>query len=206
MKQTLQIVLSIVVYLFISNAYAQKKYKFDKIVNYSFSTSLHPNQKKIHLFNLENDTYHMQLFNQNDSLKATIIDTKVAQVHYFHVDQADSLKLKFIKTKPWERDAKDYTFEFSDIKEKKEAKEMVFKIYNTKKKRIARYKLKIKETEKSQFSIFKRSALETLLFTSITPSSNFLVLEAKGTNTHGRYVEYQLDTIKDINLSVEIPN
>ncbi|MDO7138950.1 hypothetical protein [Algibacter lectus] len=110
-----------------------------------------------------------------------------------------------MKTQSSKKFVKDYKFEFSEIKKKKDSKEVVFKIFNNRNKRIARYKLKIKETEKNLFSIFKLSSLETLLFTDIIPSTNFLILEAKGTNTNGRFVEYKLDSIEDINLNVEIP-
>jgi hypothetical protein len=157
------------------------------------------------LFNTEDATYHMQIYNRNDSLISRIFDTKENQVHYFNIDKSDSLKLKFIKTQNSKKFVKDYKFEFSEIKKKKDFKEVIFKIYNSRNKRIARYRLKIKETEKNLFSIFKLSALETLLFTDIIPSTNFLILEAKGTNTNGRYVEYKIDSIEDINLNVEIP-
>jgi len=147
----------------------------------------------------------MQIYNRNDSLVSRIFDTKENKIHYFHIDKTDSLKLQFLKTQNSKKFIKDYKFEFSQIKKKKDSKEIVFKILSNKNNRIARYKFKIKETEKNLFSIFKISALETLLFTSIIPSKNFLVLEAKGTNTNGRYVEYKLDSIEEIDLNVEIP-
>ena len=205
MKNIIQTTLSIIIFLLICNCYGQKNYKFDKIVNNTFSTKLFPNQKWTNLFNTEDDTYHMQIYNRNDSLVSSIFDTKENKVHYFHIDKTDSLKLKFLKTQSSKKFVKDYKFEFSEIKKKKDSKEVVFKIFNNRNKRIARYKLKIKETEKNLFSIFKLSSLETLLFTDIIPSTNFLILEAKGTNTNGRFVEYKLDSIEDINLNVEIP-
>tara|TARA_R110000850_G_scaffold143268_3_gene265541 strand:- start:37 stop:453 length:417 start_codon:yes stop_codon:yes gene_type:complete len=134
-----------------------------------------------------------------------IFDTKENKVHYFYIDKTDSLKLKFLKTQSSKKFVKDYKFEFSEITRKKDSKEIVFEIFNNRNKRIARYKLKIKETEKNLFSIFKLSSLETLLFTDIIPSTNFLILEAKGTNTSGNFVEYKLDSIEDINLNIEIP-
>ena len=205
MKNIIHTTFSIFIFLIICNCYSQKKYRFDKIVNNSFSTKLFPNQKWTNLFNSEDDTYHMQIYNRNDSLISRIFDTKENQVHYFHIDKSDSLKLKFIKTQSSKKFVKDYKFEFSEIKKKKGSKEIIFKIFNNRNKRIARYKFKIKETEKNLFPIFKLSALETLLFTDIIPSINFLILEAKGTNTNGRFVEYKLDSIEDINLNVEIP-
>lgn len=189
----------------ICNCYAQKNYKFDKIVTNTFSTKLFPNQKWTNLFNTEDDSYHMQIYNRNDSLVSRIFDTKENKVHYFHIDKANSLKLKFLKTQSSNKFVKDYKFEFSEIKEKKDSKEIIFKIFNNRNKRIARYKLKIKETEKKLFSIFKLPSLENLLFTDIIPSTNFLILEAKGINTNGRYVEYKLDSIENITLNVEIP-
>lgn len=205
MKNRIQTILSIFILLVICNCYGQKNYKFDKIVNNTFSTKFFPNQKHTNLFNSEDDSYHMQIYNRNDSLVSRIFDTKENKIHYFHIDKTDSLKLQFLKTQNSKKFIKDYKFEFSQIKKKKDSKEIVFKILSNKNNRIARYKFKIKETEKNLFSIFKISALETLLFTSIIPSKNFLVLEAKGTNTNGRYVEYKLDSIEEIDLNVEIP-
>jgi hypothetical protein len=205
MKNRIQTILSIFILLVICNCYGQKNYKFDKIVNFTFSTKLFPNQKHTNLFNSEDDSYHMQIYNRNDSLVSRIFDTKGNKVHYFHIDKTDSLKLKFLKTQNSKKFVRDYKFEFSPIKEKKDSKEIVFKILSNRNKKIARYKFKIRETEKNLFSIFKLSALETLLFTGIIPSTNFLILEAKGTNTNGRYVEYKLDSIEEIDLNVEIP-
>ncbi|WP_397298993.1 hypothetical protein [Nonlabens ulvanivorans] len=205
MKNRTQSILSIFILLVICNCYGQKNYKFDKIVNNTFSTTLFPNQKHTNLFNSEDDSYYMQIYNRNDSLVSRIFDTKENKVHYFHIDKTDSLKLKFLKTQSLKKFVKDYKFEFSEIKEKKDYNEVVFKIFNNRNKRIARYKLKIRETKKKLFSIFKLSSLETLLFTEIVPSQNFLILEAKGTNTNGRFVEYKLDSIEDINLNIDIP-
>ncbi|SFS31256.1 hypothetical protein [Lutibacter maritimus] len=205
MKNIIQTTFSIFIFLVICNSYGQKNYKFDKIVNNTFSTKYIPNQKHTNLFNTEDDSYHMQIYYSNDSLVSRIFDTKENIVHYFYIDKADSLKLKFIKTKSLKKFVKDYKFEFSEIKENKGSKEVIFKILNNRDKRIAKYKLKIKETEKKLFSIFKLSSLETLLFTEIIPSKNFLILKAKGINTNGKFVEYKLDSIEDINLNVELP-
>lgn len=205
MKNILQTTFSIFIVFFICNCYGQNKYKFNRIVNNTFYTKHFPDQKKTNLFNTEDDTYYMQIYNKNDSLISRILDTKENQVHYFNIDKSDSLKLKFIRTQKLKNFVKDYKFEFSEIEDKKDYKEIIFKIYNSKNKRIARFNLKIKETEKNLFSIFKLSTLETLLSTDIIPSTNFLVLEAKGTNTSGGYIKYNLDSIEDINLNVEIP-
>lgn len=205
MKTIRQTTFSIFFFIVICACYGQKTYEFDKIVNNTFSTKFFPNQKHTNLFNSQDDTYYMQIYNSNDSLVSRIFDTNDNKVHYFHVDKTDSLKLKFLKTQGSNKIVKDYKFEFSEIKKKKDSKEVVFKIYNNRNKRIAIYKLKIKETEKNLFPIFKLSSLETLLFTDIIPPINFLILEAKGTNTNGNSVEYKLDAIEDINLKVVTP-
>jgi len=203
--KTLQSTFSVLFILFVSTCFSQN-YKFDKIVKSNFSTQLFPNQEWTNLFNSEDDSYHMQIYNRNDSLVSRIFDTKKNQVHYFHIDKSDSLKLYFMETKNMTSNITENKFEFSEIKEKKGIKEITFKILNGKDKKIAKYKFVIKETDKSYFSVFKLSALETQLFNKIKTPMNFIVLEAKGTNTSGRFVKYRLESIEDINLNIKIPN
>ncbi|EPR74403.1 hypothetical protein ADIWIN_0504 [Winogradskyella psychrotolerans RS-3] len=202
--KTLQTKFTVLFLLFVSICYSQN-YKFDKIVKNSFSTQLFPNQEWTNLFNSEDDSYHMQIYNRNDSLVSRIFDTKENQVHYFHIDKSDSLKLYFMETKNMSKNVNGNKFEFSEIKEKKGIKEITFKILNDRDKKIAKYKFVIKETDKNYFSVFKLSALETQLFNKIKTPMNFIVLEAKGTNISGRFVKYKLETIEDIDLNITIP-
>lgn len=186
--------------------YGQKDYQFDMIVKNTFSTQSFPNQERIRLFNSDDDSYHMMIYNRNDSLMSKIFDTKENQAHYFYIDKLDSLKLKYLRTKTSTKKILGYKFEFSEIKRKKGSKEMIFKIFNNRNKKIARYKLKIKETDKNLFSIFKLSVFDPILFDEIVTSIDFMVLEAKGTNTNGRFINYKLESIEDISLNVKIPD
>jgi hypothetical protein len=148
----------------------------------------------------------MQIYNRNDSLVSRIFDTKENLVHYFHIDKSDSLKLYFIETKNMTKNITENKFEFSEIKQKKETKEITFKIINNRDKKVAKYKFVIKETDKSYFTVFKLSALETQLYNKMKPPTNFIILEAKGTNISGRFVKYKLKSIEDIDLKITIPN
>ncbi|WP_299385244.1 hypothetical protein [uncultured Lacinutrix sp.] len=202
--KTLKTIFSVLFLLFIGICYSQN-YKFDKVVKNSFSTQLFPNQEWTNLFNSEDDSYHMQIYNRNDSLVSRIFDTKENQVHYFHIDKSDSLKLYFIETKNMTKNVTENKFEFSEIKEKKGIKEVTLKILNNKNKKVAKYKFVIKETDKSYFSVFRLSALETQLYNRIKSPMNFIVLEAKGTNISGRFVKYKLESIEVIDLNITIP-
>lgn len=205
--KTLKTIFSVLFLLLIGICYSQN-YKFDKVVKNSFSTQLFPNQEWTNLFNSEDDSYHMQIYNRNDSLVSRIFDTKENQVHYFHIDKSDSLKLYFIETKNMTKNVTENKFEFSEIKEKKGIKgikEIALKILNNKNKKVAKYKFVIKETDKNYFSVFRLSALETQLYNRIKSPMNFIVLEAKGTNISGRFVKYKLESIEDIDLNITIP-
>lgn len=191
--------------LLVSISYGQN-YTFNKIVKSSYTTHLFPNQEKTDLFNSEDDSYHMQIYNRNDSLVSRIFDTKENKIHHFYIDKSDSLKVYFMGTKNKIENETDNKFEFSEIKEKNGIKEITFKILNNKDKKIAKYKFVIKETDKNYFSFFKLTSLETQLFRKINTPLNFIVLEAKGTNISGRFVKYKLETIEDINLNITIPN
>ena len=206
MKTILQTTFYILLFLFINICYGQKIYRFDKIVNNTFSTNLFPDQQRTNLFNSEDYSYHMTIYNRNDSLVSRICDTKENQIHYFNIDKSDSLKLYFIETKKMTKNVSDYKFEFSEIKEKKGIKKITFKILNNKDKKIAKYKFIIKETDKSYFSVFRLSTLETQLYNKIKPHTNFIILKSKGTNISGRFVKYKLDSIEDIDLNITIPN
>ena len=109
-------------------------YKFDKIVKHT--THSYPNQERINLFNSDDSSYHMQIYNRNDSLVSRIYDTQKKQAHYFYIDKSDSLKLYFLKTKNIIKRINDHKFEFSEIKEKKGRKEIIFKILNSKNKKM----------------------------------------------------------------------
>lgn len=191
--------------LLVSISYGQN-YTFNKIVKSSYTTHLFPNQEKTDLFNSEDDSYHMQIYNRNDSLVSRIFDTKENKIHHFYIDKSDSLKVYFMGTKNKIENETDNKFEFSEIKEKNGIKEITFKILNNKDKKIAKYKFVIKETDKNYFSFFKLTSLETQLFRKINTPLNFIVLEAKGTNISGRFVKYKLETIEDINLNITIPD
>ncbi len=196
--KTIRILLSILFILLVSISYSQN-YKFDKIVKSSFSTQLFPNQEWTHFFNSEDDSYHMYIYKRNDSLVSRIFDTKENEEHYFHIDKSNSLN--FIETKNLSKKVNGHKFEFSKIEQRKGNKEITFKILNDRDKKIANYKLKIKETDEDFFSIYKLSALENQLFNKIKPSKHFIVLEAKRNST-----KYKLDSIEDINLTVTIPH
>ena len=194
----------IIIFLIFNYSIGQN-YTFDKLVKSTFSTALVPDQEQTNLFNSKDYTYHMQLYTQNDSLQSRIFDTKRNLVHYFYIDKSDSSNLKFLKTNNLTKTTNDYTFEFSEITKHKKKKEVTFEIFNIRNKRIAKYKLIIKETNLNSFSIFKHSALETLLFSEIIPPINCIVLKAKGRNTNGRSVEYELKSIEDVNILASIP-
>lgn len=196
----------LILFLFSVRLSLGQNYEFDKIVKNSFSTQLFPNQEWTNLFNSNNDSYHMQIYNRNDSVVSRIFDTKENQAHYFYIDKSDSLKLYFMETKHINTNDTENKFEFSEIKEKNGIKEVTFKILNDRDKKVAEYKLVIKETDKNYFSMFKLSVLETQFFNKIKPPINFIVLEANGTNTNGRLVTYKLESIKDIELNIAIPH
>lgn len=184
----------------------QKVYSFNKVVNNSFYTQRFPNQEHTFLFNSSDESFFMQIYKRNDSLVSRIFDVRFEKTHHFFIDELDSLRLNFIKSDDLKKQKKDYTFEFSEIYNEGESKEVEFLILNKKGKKVGKYTLQIKETEENLFHIFKFSALENLFFNEILPDKNFIVTEAKGKNTNKRYVEYKLDTIQDINLKVQVPN
>lgn len=188
--------------LFWNSSYGQE-YKFDKVLKSKFSTVNHPGQERMHLFSTKNASYFMHIYNQNDTLKSRIFDHNRRQVHYFHIDKSDSLRLMYIQTASWTKSPEDYSFTFS----KKENKDkVILKIFNEKKRRIAKYKFTVKETEQDLFHVFKYSATESYNHTNIIPPFNFLVLKAKGRNISGNTVKYKLTSIEDVDLLISIPS
>ena len=146
--KTLQTTFSLLFILLFNICFSQN-YKFDKIVKNSFSTQSFPNQEWTNLFNSDDDSYHMQIYNRNDSLVSRIFDTKENQIHYFHIDKSDSLKFYYLSTYSYEKQSYDYTYEFSDLKSLKNKKEINLTILKRNKK-IAIYKLKIQESNEKR--------------------------------------------------------
>lgn len=193
--------------IFFGRSYGQT-YLFDKLVNSEFTTIISSHQKRTDLFNSKDYSYFMSIYYQNDSMKSTIFDYKRNKIHDFHIDKKDSLKLKLLKTVSYKTDSIDNpnTYLFSDIKLKKNKKEIEFAILNQKKSKIAKYKLTIRETDQNFFPFFNFSgALETFHLLKIQPPLNFMILQAKGYNSSGRYVMYKFKSIDEINLSVTVP-
>src|SRR5690606_15444127 len=175
------------------------------LVKSKFPTTYNPNQEFTNLFNTEDYSYHMTIHRQNDSLISRIFDTKTSKVHYFNIEKAETLNLKYLYTEAIKTFPNDYSYEFSDIKEKDGVKAVVFKVLNKRKIAVAKYHLNIKETEENNFSVYQLSTLETLLFADIIPPYNFIVLKSKGRNTSGNHTSYELKSIEIVNFVVTIP-
>ncbi|OIQ24055.1 MAG: hypothetical protein BM549_01745 [Lacinutrix sp. MedPE-SW] len=188
------------------NISSGQNYDFDILTNSTFSTQNFPNQERTHLFNSSDFSYYMRFYSLNDSLKSRLYDTKNKQIHTFFVDSTDSMKLKYLKTLNIVKNDIKYYFDFSEIKTKKNHKEIIFKILNEKKRKIGNYKFKIKESKKNFFQIFKHSATELFLLKKIEAPYNFTVLKAKGRNTHGNMIKYELKSLEKISLSVSLPS
>lgn len=199
----LQTTFSVLFILFFNICFSQN-YKFDKIVKNSFSTESFPNQERTNLFNSEDGSYHMQIYNLNDSRVSRIFDTKENQIHYFKLENSDSLKFHYLNTYSYEKKSDDYTYEFSELESLKNKKEISLTIF-TKNKKIANYKLKIQESNENLFPIFNLTAMEPFHFMKIVAPSNFTVIEAKGVNIIGNRIKYELNSLASIELLIILP-
>lgn len=186
---------------YFNTSYGQE-YKFDKVIKSEFSTPNFPDQERIHLINSKNVSYYMQIYNQNDSLKSRIFDHHRRQIHYFYIDKSDSLRLNYIQTGSWTKQPEDYRFEFSKLEN---SNKVVLKIFNKKKRRIAKYRFTIQETEQNLFNVFIFSATESFHDVEIIAPFKFIVLKAKGRNISGNSIKYELTSIEDVELSISIP-
>lgn len=191
-------------FLFLHFAEAQN-YNFDRLVKSSLQNGSAPKSNRTHFFNTKDFSYYLEIFNQNDSLKAKIFDTKNQQIHNFFVDEKDSMKLKYLNSYKPTRSLEKYYFEFSEIKAKRNKKEVVLKILNDKKRKIDRFKLEVKETEINLLPIFKYTATESYMYSRIKVRQDFLVLKSKTWSNSGFLIQYELESIQNINLNVTLP-
>lgn len=142
---------------------------------------------------------------KNDSLKSNIVDTKNSTAHYFHVDKKDSLI--FLRTENFKKEDKTYSYTFSDVKIKKDRKEIKLKIKNHTDRRTTRYKLTVKETDENYFPFFQLNGMmETFYFMELVTPLNFMVLEAKGYYSGGGFGRYTLKSVEEIDLLVNVPD
>lgn len=179
-------------------------YKFDKLVTNSHKLSMFAETEKSNMYNSKDFSYHMHFYYQNDSLKSNILDTKNNTAHYFYIDKKDSLI--FLRTENFKKEDKTYSYTFSDVKTKKDRKEIKLKIKNHTDKRITRYKLTVKETDENYFSFFQLNGMmETFYFLDLTTPLNFMVLEAKGYYSGGGFGRYTLKSVEEIDLLVNVP-
>ena len=198
-------ILSLLFLIFFNTCFGQT-YSFDKLVTNEVSPASYPNQENTYLFNSEDYSYSMHLNARKDSIKTWIIDRKRKQVHYFSKENKDSLLLNFVKTENYTDKLPKYTYEFSDIKSKRKKEKVSLTIFNEEKKKIAKYKLTIKETDQNFFPLFQLTgAVEPFHLMNIKAPFNFKVIKSKGRNIDGYTVNYKLSYIEDVEVVATIP-
>lgn len=180
-------------------------YTFDKVVTDRFDTEFFPNQKNVKFFNANDYTYFMLTSQREDSIIGRIYDLDKRLMHTVHLNVPHGQQDIYLKTKQIKSEHNTDTFEFSEIKERRGAKFIKLNIRNEHGKRIGRYKMKIKETEKNYFPMYYLPAMEIHLLNLIKPKVNFLVLEAKGYNKSWVKSKYKLISMDDIDLKIHIP-
>lgn len=189
--------------LFINLGFGQE-YKFDRLIINTHSSSVSKETERSNMYNSKDFSYHMHFYYQNDSLKSNILDTKNNTAHYFHIDKKDSLI--FLKTENFEMEDKTYSYTFSDVKTKRNGKEIKLKIKNHTDRKITRYKLIIKKTDENYFPFFQfNGMMETFYFLELNTPLNFMVLEAEGYYTGGGFARYKLKSVEEIDLLVQVP-
>lgn len=191
-------------FLFLNLTSYGQSYTFDKIVKAKFDTSHFPNQERTNLFNSKDTAYFMSAFSRNDSILARIFDKKHSTIHHFFIKDQITMDFQWLKTTKFSNQDKNYTFEFSDEKLKSDKGEIYMNIRDLKKRRSGKLKLTIAESDINLLHIFTTASLEPVFFKEIVPPFNFLVLNAKGTNTSGGEIEYQFISMNDISLTVKV--
>lgn len=180
-------------------------YKFDKIVKSNFITSHFPNQEKTRLFNSEDNSYFMQAFSRNDSILARIFDKDELVVQHFFVKDQVKFEFIFLKTTKLINQDDNYTYTFSEMKNKDGKDEIHFSIRNKQLRRTGNLKLTVRKTDENCFNYFLRGALELPSLKEIVPPENFIVLEATGTNDSGSKISYKLISVNEVEFSVTVP-
>jgi|GEM_PF-2810851 len=195
----------VVLFLIMVSPVIAQEYTFDTIVESTFSSKFSPDQKNTDIFNTEDYSYSMQIYQKNDSLIARIIDTDNLVRHYFHFPKNNFTESNYYKSDSLQFNKNNYKFSFSTPKGRLDEKKVVFKILDDKDKIVSKYKLKVILKDSDLFQIFKNSILETVTFNAIVPRINFLVLESRGYNTSGNFTSYKVDTINEIDLKLSVP-
>lgn len=189
--------------------FSQNEYKFDTFSKISNTNSSRENEST-YLINSSDDSYFMEIYSHSDSTFSRIYDSGNLVSHYFYLDKSDSLKLNFIKTFKFKKydkfKKKEKIYKFLDLKEENGLKSGIFKVSNSRGRKLAKFEIKFKKTKKNYFSLFSFFVLESRYSNLIYPPHNLLVLEAKGKNESGNYIYYRLMSIHDINLIVKIKN
>ena len=179
-------------------------YKFDKLVKSEITTKKFLDREDTYLFNTKNYSYSMKIFSENDSLKSWIIDTKRNQVHYFNIDKKDSLN--YLKTETYKSQLPKYEYTFTDIKIERGNKKIALTILNDEKRKIAKYKMTIRETDENFFPFFQLTgAVEPFHLMNIEVPLNFIVLKSKGLNISRNQLIYKLKSTENINVLIAIP-
>lgn len=186
------------------NSSQGQDYKFDKIVKSSFSTSHFPNQEFTQLFNSEDNSYFLQAFSRNDSILARIFDKDELVVHHFFVKDQVKFDFTFLKTTKLISQDDNYSYSFSEMKNKDGKDEIRFSIRNKQLRRTGNLKLTVRKTDENFFNYFLHGALELASLKEIVPPENFIVLEATGTNDSGSQIEYKLISVNDIDVAIKV--
>ena len=193
--------LNLLIILGLNNDLIGQEYKFDKVVKNEFVTPYFPDQERTNLYNSNDFTYNMHIYMKNGSLKSWIMDYKRNQIHRFNVIEGDTLKWIYIRSENFEKKSNNNFYEFSEVFSKRGKKYIKLKIYNEKKRTIAKFKLHIKETDENYFPVYQLSgAMEPFHTWKVKSPLNFIVLNAKRNSA-----KYSLISIEDIEVTIRIP-
>lgn len=188
-------------------------YEFDKLIISNFSTTYHPNQKRINAFNTKDNSYFMYIQNWNDSLIGRVIDFKDYSRHSFFVDTVQSYQFKHLKsTVPSNGKAlaqeNVWSIRFKERSVKDEYAQMTCWIYDGNGKKKAKFKLEVQKSPEDCFFMFLYSRFDggTFNFFDLNGLYPMTVKRSKG-----RFIsqigksEYILEKMKDVQLILKVP-
>lgn len=190
----------------------QKSYQFDKEIVYSYykGNSNRFNSNQSIYINSNDSSYFLELFGSSENRFALLYDLKNNIRHYFDMSKTDSKKYNYytFKYKNSQNIQTDQNIEkpnFEFVTTNNENKLIIYK--NDKKKKIIFEASYIeKESETNLFYVFRASVLEPyLLFAEIDPNKKIMITSAE-IKKDVRTLHYELNSIVDNKLQLEIPN
>ena len=176
-------------------------YTFDKAIKCTYNSVGWINLKKTYISNSNESSYSLHVVKRNEKKTGILYDATFSKVHFFDVKNSE-FKYKHTTLITKYREDNVSSYKFNELGKNK----LEFTAFDVNKKRIIKYKMKIKKSETNYFKLISNQILSELYSDrNIKVPFNFKISKLTGYMNGGDRFSLKIDKITDVNISITIP-